>query len=76
MWITTGIFLVAVISFGLLFLRLHTLPERMAHRTHHLQFETVAVLGLLALVDIPDFLGPVRRIAGSSERIAASKREG
>lgn len=83
----TGILLfVSVLSFGLLFLRLHTLPERMAHRTHKLQFEIVAVLGLLALfthihmfwvaglllalVDFPDFLSPMRRIAGSSERIA------
>ena len=83
----TGIFLIiAVIAFGLLFLRLHTLPERMAHRGHKLQFEFVAVLGLLALftgvhavwvvglllalIDIPDFTGPMRRIAGSTERIA------
>lgn len=83
----TGIFLiVAVVAFGLLFLRLHTLPERMAHRGHKLQFEVVAVLGLLALftgihafwvaglllalIDIPDFTGPMRRIAGSAERIA------
>ncbi|WP_199231358.1 hypothetical protein [Falsiroseomonas bella] len=83
----TGIFLiVAVVAFGLIFLRLHTLPERMAHRGHKLQFEIVAVLGLLALfthmhifwvaglllalIDIPDFSGPMRRIAGSTERIA------
>jgi hypothetical protein len=83
----TGLFLiVAVVAFGLLFLRIHTLPERMAHRGHKLQFEIVAVLGLLALfthihafwvaglllalVDIPDFSGPMRRIAGSAERIA------
>ena len=75
-----------VLAFGLLFLRLHTLPERMAHRTHKLQFEIVAVLGLLALfthihlfwviglilalIDIPDFLGPVRRIAGATEKAA------
>ncbi|MBL6459156.1 hypothetical protein JMJ55_27930 [Belnapia sp. T6] len=82
-----GIFLtVAVLAFGLLFLRLHTLPERMAHRGHKLQFEIVAVLGLLALfthmhifwvaglllalIDLPDFTGPMRRIAGSSERLA------
>lgn len=86
MWVTGGILLVSVVAFGLLFLRLHTLPERMAHRTHKLQFEIVAVLGLLALfthmhafwvaglllalIDIPDFLSPIRRIAGSSERIA------
>lgn len=83
----TGIFLVvAVLTFGLLFLRLHTLPERMAHRTNKLQFEIVAVLGLLALfthlhafwvaglllalIDLPDFTGPMRRIAGSAEKLA------
>ena len=82
-----GLFLiVTVVTVGLLFLRLHTLPERMAHRGMKLQFEIVAVLGLLslftgvhvfwvialllALIDIPDFTGPLRRIAGSSERMA------
>ena len=86
--VVTAVFLVlAVLTIGLLFLRLHTLPERMAHRRHKLQFEIVAVLGLLALfthmhifwvaglllalIDIPDFLGPLRRMAGSLERIAA-----
>jgi NADH:ubiquinone oxidoreductase subunit 5 (subunit L)/multisubunit Na+/H+ antiporter MnhA subunit len=39
----------AVLAFGLVFLRLHTLPERMAHKGQKLQFEIVAVLGLLAL---------------------------
>lgn len=85
--IGTGIFLlVAVLAFGLIFLRIHTLPERLAHRGHKLQFEVVAVLGLLALfthmhifwvaglllalIDLPDFAGPMRRIAGSAERIA------
>ncbi|TDH62981.1 hypothetical protein E2C06_08250 [Dankookia rubra] len=83
----TGILLlIGVLAFGLLFLRLHTLPERMAHRGKKLQFEVVAVLGLLALfthmhifwvaglllalVDLPDVTGPMRRIAGSAERIA------
>lgn len=83
----TGIFLLlATLAFGLLFLRLHTLPERIAHRSHKLQFEIVAVLGLLSLftgthafwvaglllafLDIPDFTGPMRRIAGSAERLA------
>lgn len=82
-----AVFLVlAVLAVGLLFLRLHTLPERMAHRSHKLQFEIVAVLGLLALfthmhifwvaglllalIDIPDFGGPLRRMAGSLETIA------
>src|ERR1044072_2856656 len=85
--IGVGIFLIAaVLGVGNLYLHLHTLPERMAHRTHKLQFEIVAVLGLLALfthnhlfwviglflamVDLPDFGTPLRRIAGSGEKMA------
>ena len=85
-----AVFLVlAVLAVGLLFLRLHTLPERMAHKSHKLQFEIVAVLGLLALfthqhifwvaglllalIDIPDFGSPLRSMAGSLEKIAAPK---
>jgi len=76
----------AVMAIGLLFLRLHTLPERIAHKGHKLQFEVVAVLGLvallthvhlfwvigllLALIDIPDFGGAFSRMAGSLEKIA------
>jgi hypothetical protein len=76
----------AVLMFGILFLRLHSLPERMAHRTHKLQFEIVAVLCLialfthmhifwiaallLALIDLPDFGTPLSRIATSAEKIA------
>ncbi len=85
--IVTGIFLLAgVVGFGILFLTLHTLPERMAHKSQKLQFEIVAVLGLislfthmhifwiagllLALIDLPDVGGWMGRIAGSIERIA------
>ena len=85
--VVMAVFLViAVLAVGLLFLRLHTLPERMAHKSHKLQFEIVAVLGLLALfthqhifwvaglilalIDIPDFGNPLRRIAGAVEKIA------
>jgi hypothetical protein len=65
---------------------LHTLPERMAHKSQKLQFEIVAVLGLLALfthihlfwviglilamIDLPDFGSPLRRIATSTEKLA------
>jgi hypothetical protein len=71
-----------------LFLRLHTLPERMAHKSQKIQFEIVAVLGLialfthihafwvaallLALVDFPDVGSFLGRIAGSVEKIAGS----
>jgi hypothetical protein len=83
------VLVLSVLGFGLLFLRLHTLPERIAHRGHKLQFEIVAVLGLLALfthmhifwviglllalVDLPDFGTPLNRIAGSTEKMAGLK---
>src|SRR2546430_16961917 len=76
----------AVVGVGNLYLHLHTLPERMAHKSQKLQFEIVAVLGLLALfthnhlfwviglflamVDLPDFSSPLRRIAGSVDKMA------
>src|SRR5829696_9806672 len=81
--------LVAVLAVGILFLRLHTLPERIAHRGHKLQFEIVAVLGLLALfthmhlfwvaglllalIDLPDIGTPLHSMAGSLEKIAESE---
>lgn len=85
--VVTGLFLVGTVLWvGTLYWKLHSLPERMAHRTHKLQFEIVAVLGLislfthmhifwiagllLAMIDLPDFSTPIRSIAGSVERIA------
>ena len=60
----------------------------MAHKSQKLQFEIVAVLGLLALfthvhlfwiaalllamIDLPDFSTPLRSIAGSVEKIAGT----
>ena len=41
--------LVAVVSVGLIYLKLHALPEHMAHRTSKVQLQFVAVLALLAL---------------------------
>src|SRR5215213_11951742 len=80
------VLVIAMLAIGLLFLRLHTLPERIAHKGHKLQFEIVAVLGLLALlthvhlfwviglllalIEIPDFGGALGRMAGSLEKIA------
>ncbi|HSI38974.1 MAG TPA: hypothetical protein VLA00_00315 [Xanthobacteraceae bacterium] len=77
-----------VLLAGVLFLRLHSLPERMAHKTQKLQFEIVAVLCLLALlthvhlfwvaalllafIDIPDFATPLNRIAGATETLAGA----
>jgi hypothetical protein len=92
MVVMAAILLLSVLGFGILFLRLHTLPERMAHKGHKIQFEIVAVLGLialfthmhifwvagllLALIDIPDFGNALRRIAGSAEKMAGIKPGG
>jgi hypothetical protein len=80
-----------VLMVGVLYFRLHALPERFAHKK--VQFEIVCVLALLAmfthmhifwiaglllaLIDFPDFSGLLKRIAGSTEKIATKEgREG
>jgi hypothetical protein len=81
------ILLLSVLMFGLLYFRLHALPDRYAHKK--VQLEIVCVLGLiamfthmhifwiagllLALIDFPDFGSPLKRIAGSAEKIAGIK---
>ena len=86
--IVIGVFLVAfVLAIGILYLRLHALPDRYAHQK--VQFEIVCVLGLiamfthmhifwiagllLAMIDLPNFTTPLKRIAGSMEKIANVK---
>lgn len=86
MTLTTIVVVMTVLGLGVLFFRLHSLPERLGHKK--LQFEIVAVLGLLsllththafwvaglllALIDLPDFQTPLKRIANSlEERVAA-----
>src|SRR5205085_5248076 len=88
--VMTGYFLVGVLLWvGNLYWKLHSVPERMAHRTHNLQFEIVAVLGLislfthmhifwiagllLAMIDLPDFGNSLGRTAASTEKIAGIK---
>ena len=85
--VVVGFVLIAILLMvGNIYLQLHTLPERLAHKSQKLQFEIVAILGLLALfthmhifwviglllamVDLPDFGTPLRSIAGSVEKIA------
>jgi hypothetical protein len=85
--VVAGVTLIlAVVGVGNFYLHLHSLPERMAHKSQKFQFEIVAVLGLLslfthnhlfwviglflAMIDLPDFSTPLRRIAGSVEKMA------
>jgi hypothetical protein len=78
--------LLSVVFFGIVFLTIHSLPERMAHKSKKVQFDIVAVLCLLALfthehvfwvaalllafIDIPDFSTPFKRIVTAVETIA------
>lgn len=81
---TTIMVIAAIFGLGVLFFRLHSLPERLGHKK--LQFEIVAVLGLLsllththafwvaglllALIDLPDFQTPLKRMAASLEKLS------
>lgn len=85
------ILLVAILFVGNVYLKIHSLPERMAHKSQKLQFEIVAVLCLLslfthnhlfwviglllAMVDLPDFGTPLRIIAGAVQKMAGVKPE-
>jgi hypothetical protein len=84
---TTLMVIGAIVGLGILFFTLHSLPERMGHKK--LQFEVVAVLGLLslfthnhtfwvaglllALIDLPDFATPLKRMAGALEKLSGSE---
>ena len=84
---TTLMVIATVLGLGVVFFRLHSLPERLGHKK--LQFEIVAVLGLLslfthvhafwvaglllALIDLPDFQTPLKRIATSLEKLSGAE---
>lgn len=85
--VAMAVFLVlGTLTFGVLYFRLHCLPDHIVHKSRKVQFEIVAVLGLiamfthmhifwiaallLALIDIPDLGRPLGRIAGATEKIA------
>lgn len=81
------ILLLFVLMVGILYFRLHALPDQFAHKK--VQYEIVCILGLiamfthmhifwiagllLAVIDLPDFSTPLKRIAGSTEKIAGIK---
>lgn len=73
-----------LLMLGNVYFRLHSLPERLAHRSSNTQFQLVAILGLLALVthntlfwvaalvlatiQLPDVTGPLNAIAEALRR--------
>lgn len=78
--------LLMVFLVGILYLRLHALPEHMAHGASKAQLQIIGVLALIALfthnhlfwiaalllamIEFPDFASPVKSMARSLARIA------
>jgi hypothetical protein len=89
-YVTVGVLIISIVAVGVLYFRLHALPEHIAHRTSKVQYEIVAVLALLALfthnhtywiaglllamVQLPDFSTPLARIAESLAKMAGAKQ--
>lgn len=87
--ITLVFVVVCIILTGVVFLTIHSLPERMAHKSKKILLDLIALLCLLALlthehlfwfvaivlafIDIPDFLTPVNRIASSVATMAGQE---
>tara|TARA_B100002003_G_C13985439_1_gene476377 strand:- start:289 stop:822 length:534 start_codon:yes stop_codon:yes gene_type:complete len=93
MLVVVGLFLLAVVvGIGLIYFHLHAIPERMAHRASHTQFQLVGIMALLALfthnsvfwvgalllaaLNVPDFLTPLNKIAESLSTAAARMAPG
>ena len=80
--------IVLVFAIGLLYLRLHALPEHLAHGASKIQLQLVGVLALLALfthnhifwiaalllalIKFPNFSAPLDSMAQSLEKLAGS----
>lgn len=81
--------IISILSIGVLYFKLHAIPEQIAHGKNHTQMQLIAVLTLLALfthnnifwvaalvmavVEMPDFLAPLKSIAQSLEKISNKK---
>lgn len=87
--VAMGIFLIlVVVGIGVFYLKLHAVPEHIAHSGRKVQLEIVAVLALisllthnnalwiagllLAMIPIPDFTSPLKSMASSLGRMARS----
>ena len=89
MLVMAVILVIVVLVGGVLYFKLHAVPEHIAHGKNHSQIQLIAVLTILALfthnnifwvaalvlavVELPDFLAPLKSIAKSLEIIAKAK---
>lgn len=92
MLVNVAVFLIGgILLAGVVYLTLHSLPERMAHRRNAAQFQLIGILALLglvthnnlfwlaalvlAVVEIPDVMSPLRSIARSLEKATGREDE-
>ena len=85
------ILVVLVLIAGVFYFKLHAVPEHIAHGKNHTQIQLITILTILALfthnnifwvaalvlavVELPDFLAPLKSIAKSLAIIARSKEQ-
>jgi len=86
------VLVISILVAGVLYFKLHAVPEHIAHGKNHAQMQLIAILTILALfthnnifwvaalvlavVEFPDFLSPLKSIAKSLEIIAKAKEDG
>ncbi len=85
------ILIVLVLVAGVFYFKLHAIPEHIAHGKNHTQIQLITILTILALfthnnifwvaalvlavVELPDFLSPLKSIAKSLAIIAQNKEQ-
>ena len=82
---------VIILIAGVFYFKLHAVPEHIAHGKNHTQIQLITILTILALfthnnifwvaalvlavVELPDFLSPLKSIAKSLATIAQNKEQ-
>ena len=85
------IVILAVLGVGVFYLKLHAIPEQLAHKHSNTQSQLIMVLALLALfthnnifwvaalilalLKLPDFLTPINSISESLKKLTADQSE-
>ncbi len=85
------ILIAIILIAGVFYFKLHAVPEHIAHGKNHTQIQLITILTILALfthnnifwvaalvlavVELPDFLTPLKSIAKSLETIAQNKEQ-
>ena len=85
------ILIVIILIAGVFYFKLHAVPEHIAHGKNHTQIQLITILTILALfthnnifwvaalvlavVELPDFLTPLKSIAKSLATIAQNKEQ-